>query len=547
MDSEDLSELLAALRRIGGEPTSIEVKSGAGGFPTSIRETLVAFANTDGGTIVIGVDETAGFALVDLPDAATYRDRLVSLSRDAVTPPLQISADVAEVDGARILVAQVPVTAADQRPVYVKSKGVSTGAYLRTGDGDRRMSEAEIALVYASRTQPLYDREPVETATYGDLDRPALMRTLERVRVGSAALRGADDIVALHRLGVLTEPSTDASATLAGLLTFGDYPQQHFPQLMVSVVVHPVDTDDDTRFLDNVTVRGSIPEMVSETLSVLRRNLAARAVVVDEGRADHLDYPLEAIREAVVNALLHRDYSPTTRGTQVQVELFGDRLVIRSPGGLYGAVTEEDLGEIGVSSSRNAVLASLLSDTYLPRSEQLVAENRASGIPTMIAKAKVNGLPRPLFDSSVTTFTVTMGRSELLGPQVRKWLAQLDVPLPTAVHEGRDGDVARRVRHQRSPARVGSRPNERRASPSRTGREWCCDQARRQEVCPLCPRPLDPQDRHTQGANLAGDESANGRGRDESPRSRHGRTAPRANRAQSRIGPGQAQGAHREW
>lgn len=427
--------LLQTLRRFGAEPTTVEVKSGAGGFPTSVRESMVAFANTDGGVILIGVDEAADFAVVDLPDAARYRDRLIDLSRTAVTPPLHIETEFAELDGKRMLIAEVPALAADQKPAYVTTRGVTTGAYLRTGDGDCRMSEAEIALVYAARTQPTYDRESVSGAGMDDLDRTMLARTLERVRLSSAYLRDVDDPTALHRLGVLTAPGADATPTVAGMLTFGRFPPQFFPQLMVSIVVHPSGDEDQTRFLDNVTLRGPIPEIVAESLAALRRNLAARAVLVNGGREDRLDFPLAAIREAVVNALMHRDYSPITRGTQVQIDLYPDRLVIRSPGGLYGPISDEDLGEVDVSSSRNAVLAQLLSDVYLPRTEQLVAENRASGIPLMIRQAQRHGLPRPVFESRVTSFTVTMSRSELLGPEVRAWLASLPVTLSTPAHE----------------------------------------------------------------------------------------------------------------
>lgn len=434
MDTEELAALLQTLRRFGAEPSTVEVKSGAGGFPTSVRESMVAFANSDGGTVLIGVDEAAGFEVVDVVDPGRYRDRLVDLSRSAITPPLHVETTFAELDGKRVVVAVVPALPADQKPAYVTSKGVTTGAYLRTGDGDRRMSEAEIGLLYASRTQPTHDRERVDQASADDLDRTMLARTLERVRLGSAYLRDVDDPTALHRLGVLSEPRSDAPPTLAGLLTFGQFPQQHFPQLMVSVVVYP-NGDDDTRFLDNATLRGPIPEIVAESLATVRRNLAARAVNVGAGREDRLDFPLAAIREAVVNALEHRDYSPITRGTQVQIELHPDRLVIRSPGGLYGPISAEDLGEVGISSSRNAVLAQLLSDVYLPRGEQLVAENRASGIPLMIRQAQRHGLPPPVFESRVTTFTVTMSRSELLGPAVRAWLTALPVALPTPAHE----------------------------------------------------------------------------------------------------------------
>lgn len=435
-DTQEIAELLDGLRRIGGEPEGIEVKSGAGGFPKSVLESIVAFANTDGGTVIIGVDESAGFAVVPLPDVTRYRDDIVALSRDAVTPPLQIETDIVEIDGLHVLVARVPPARSEVKPVFVTAKGTLNGAFLRTGDGDRRMSEGEVGLLFAARSQPLHDMEAVAGTSTDDLDWTSLRRTLQRVQAGSPKLRAVDETTALFRLGILAEARPDSPLTLAGLMTFGDYPQQKFPQLMVSVVVHPPEHTTDTRFLDNVTVRGSIPDMVSETLSALRRNLAARAVMGGLGRTDRLDFPLESVREALVNALLHRDYSSLTRGTQIQVELHPDKLTIQSPGGLFGGLVTDDLGEAGrPSASRNGLLASLLSDTYLPTSDTLVAENRSSGIPTMIRLARDHGLPRPGFTSTVLSFTVSMGRSELLGEDVRTWISTLDVPIPTAAHE----------------------------------------------------------------------------------------------------------------
>ncbi|MET7417640.1 ATP-binding protein [Dactylosporangium sp. NPDC005555] len=436
MGADNVAEILAILRRIGGEPTRIEAKRAAGGLPKSVRETLSAFSNTDGGTILFGVDEQSAFSLVELPNPAALRDALVQMSRDDITPALQIGAEIVEIEGNRIVVAEVPPAPADRRPVYVTTQGISGGSYLRGGDGDRHMTEAEIAMVMAARTQPRYDREPVDGTSSVDLDDDAIRRTLRRVRAGYPKLAQADDATVFFRLGISAGPSTDSPLTLAGLLTYGQFPQQFFPQLMVSVVVHSPDPASDIRFLDNQTVRGSIPEMVETTLSVLRRNLAVRAVISDRGgRLDEVEYPLEAVREAVVNALLHRDYSPVTRGTQVQVELFPDRLVVRSPGGLYGGVLVDELGEEGISSSRNAVLASLLADTYLPSSNELVAENRSSGIPAMLAVARSRGLPRPNFRSSISSFVVTMARSELINPEVRRWIAGLHAQLPTPAHE----------------------------------------------------------------------------------------------------------------
>ncbi|ACZ31868.1 putative transcriptional regulator [Xylanimonas cellulosilytica DSM 15894] len=436
MLAAEVAQLLDALRRIGGEPETVEVKRAAGGLPASLSATLSAFSQSDGGVIVLGVDEESEFSVVPLSNPVALRNELAQMARDKMTPPLTISTDVVEVDGGQVVVAQVPPVSADLRPVFVTSQGISRGSYIRAGDdGDRHLTEAEIGLLIANRTQPCYDSEPVPGTSLRDLDRESVARTLQRVRASSATLARVDDAVALRRIGVLASADDDAEVTLGGLLVFGEYPQAHFPQLMVSAVVHPPAGDQDMRFLDNASIRGSIPEMVQATVSMIRRNLAARAVVTERGRSDQLEFPLVAVREAVVNALMHRDYSPATRGTQVQVDLFADRLEVRSPGGIFGGISVEDLGEEGVSSSRNGVLASLLSDAYLPASDSVVAENRASGVPTMIQVARDHGLPRPVFRSTVSSFVANMNRSQLLAPEVRAWIASLGIAGLTTVHE----------------------------------------------------------------------------------------------------------------
>ena len=343
--------------------------------------------------------------------------------------------DVVEFEGLPIVLAEVDPLPSDHRPCYVDSKGIATGSYVRVGDGDRRMTQAEIGLAIANRGQPRYDLEAVTDAEIGDLDRVSYGRTIERMRQTSRPFRDMDETTALERMRVLVRAQNGTLVpSLGGLLTFGTYPQQHLPQLTVSVVVYGGD-QNGPRFEDNPVIRGPIPELVSETMSVLRRHMRVRSHVDGNGRREQLDYPMEAVREAVVNALLHRDYSGGTRGTQVQIELHPERLLVRSPGGLFGPVVLEDLGSEGVSSSRNSFLASLLSDTYLPLSDRLVAENRASGIPSMIKDLQRSGLARPIFRNFANRFEVEFSRSELLDPATRQWLAQMREPGLTQLHE----------------------------------------------------------------------------------------------------------------
>lgn len=203
--------------------------------------------------------------------------------------------------------------------------------------------------------------------------------------------------------------------TLAGLLTVGRYPQKFYPQLVVTFVHYPTiagaDSGTGERFIDNVVAEGPIPAMVADTVAAVRRNMVRRSVVRGAGRSDTTEYPEEAVREAVANALAHRDYSAESRGTQVQVEMYPDRLLVRNPGGLYGPVSAERLGQDGVSSARNATLLRLLEDAPIPGTDRTVGENRGSGIRTMLAALRVAGMSPPTFTDRIATFTVTF-RSE---------------------------------------------------------------------------------------------------------------------------------------
>lgn len=423
MDDTELGAVLVRLRQLGGEPAKVEVKRAAGGLPKSVVETVSAFLNTNGGLIILGVAESEGFTTVRLPDPARLRDDLVSAVSDQLVPPVRPGVELVMVDGAVLVVAEIDPLPSDQRPCYVASRGISTGSFVRTGDGDRRMTQAEIGLAIANRTQPRYDIDPVPEAGLEDLDGAALARTLARVRDTSRALRDVGDETALRRIRVLV-PATEGQIvpSVAGVLTFGVFPQQFFPQLTISSIVTSGAEDggtDTLRFEDNPVIRGAIPDLVAETVSVLRRHMSVRGYVNGTGRREQPDYPLEAVREAIVNAVLHRDYSPVTRGTQIQVELHTDRLVVRSPGSLYGPVRVDELGAEGVSSSRNAFLANLLADTYLPRSDRLVAENRASGIPAMIRALQQVGLGRPIFTNVPSRFEVQFSRAAVTVPSDR--------------------------------------------------------------------------------------------------------------------------------
>lgn len=430
----DLASLVALLRRRGTDLPAVEAKAAAGGLPKSVRETVSAFSNDQGGLILLGLDENSGFAPTARFDAAKMRDDLASLCTDAFEPPVRADIQIEDLEGAQVVVASVPELDPDSKPCYVKTKGITGGSYTRGGDGDRLLTTYEIYLLHANRGQPQDDHEIVVGVRLDDLDRDAVDRLLRRVRNREpGAFAAADDETALIRLGVLSRTEDRVGVTVAGLVTLGTWPQQFLPQLCVTFIAVPAVHKDAVpegapRFTDNATIRGPVPQMIEETVRVILRNTRTAGHVRGLGREDVGDYPVEALREAVTNALAHRDYSRLARGTQVQVELYVDRLVIRNPGGLFGTVTPDDLGQEGVSSSRNGFLIPLLADVYLPGTDQVVADNRGSGIPDMLARLRRANLTLPTFDSRLSRFTVTFPKHTLLTEDTLRWIQSLGQP-----------------------------------------------------------------------------------------------------------------------
>jgi hypothetical protein len=206
-----------------------------------------------------------------------------------------------------------------------------------------------------------------------------------------------------------------AVTDLAGLLTLGSYPQEFFPQLNITFVVFPSDQagvvpDGGPRFIDNRSLNGPVPWVVSDAVDAITRNMRLTGTVRGVGRQDVYEYPVEALREAIVNAIMHRDYSPPSRGAQVQVEMYPSRLVVRNPGGLFRPVAEGELGAEGVTSSRNPVLSALLQEVQLPDSDRVICENRGTGIPTMLEQLRRSGTASVKFSNAISHFTVTFTR-----------------------------------------------------------------------------------------------------------------------------------------
>ncbi len=432
MTAEELKEVVETLRRTGGDRRAVEAKRAERALPQRLRETLSAFSNSPGGgTLLLGLAEEEGFRAVGVKEPKKIQSDLASAC-DQMEPPVRALIELHKFEGVWIVVAEIPEV--EEKPCYYKGAGMWEGSFIRVADGDRRLTPYEVHLMWEKRRRPHHDRSPVYERGLGDLDKNLLGSFLERVR-RSPRFHGWTDEEILSRLQVVVRDANGRFApTLAGYLVFGQYPQDLFPGLHLSVVRYPFSEPGaeglrGERLLDNVKAEGSIPKLLREAIGAVLRNLQARPVVRGLLREDVPEYPLEFLREAIVNALAHRDYSSHAQGTPVQVRIFPDRIEIENPGGLYGPVTLDRLGEPGLMATRNENLLRILEDLPVDGG-RMVCENRGTGIATMLQVMREAGLPPPKFEDRVTTFLVVARNATLVDPDTGEWLNRIGQHTP---------------------------------------------------------------------------------------------------------------------
>ena len=408
----DIPELVEKLREIGSDTQDCEVKEAVRKLPESLPETISAFANKEGGIIILGLSEKSNFTPVEGFDAKKIFSALMEAG-DVMTPPVRMKIDMVPFENAQIVVAQVPAVDLEERPCYITGKGAYVGSFIRTGDGDRRLTRYEVDRFKEMRGQPKYDLEPVLEATQEDLDTSVLRAVAEQSRLRTPRFFGKmKDEEILVKLGALVRIGEELHPTLAGLLIAGRYPQQFFPRLCVNFTVYPgvskfQKPGQPYRYLDSKTLDGSISDMLMDAVAMLQRNMRTAGRIEGVLREDVADYPLVAFREALVNALQHRDYSPEGRGSQVQINMFADRLEILNPGGLFGAANLDDRSA-GVSATRNQNLSRLLE--YAPNHDGVgggfVIENKGTGLIQIRESLAAENLPPAQIQDWISAFDV---------------------------------------------------------------------------------------------------------------------------------------------
>jgi len=442
----DFDELLKSLRERGSELDDIEVKDASGGTPTRLWQSLSALANRPGGgTLILGLSpdlfQPTGLKLLD----GLQRD--LGNACAEMEPPIRPAFDTFMVErGKRVLVISVPECARQHKPCFYRPKGLPSGAFIRVGDSDRAMTEYEVQSYIAARGQPEEDIRPAARLRWDVLDQERINKffsALRDRRPHAKHLNQSEEALSqTYKIAIHSDSGSTVLPSLAGLLMFGKHPQGEFPNLCITVVRYSGTVKEGSRdgaqIVENQKIEGTIPEILEGALDAIRRNMQRRTLKTGLLSEEIMEYPELAIREILVNAVGHRDYGPGALGSQVQVKMFSDGLVVQSPGGLFGPVTEETLGEAGVQASRNAHLMRMLEEIGF-------AESRGSGIRTVSAQLAKAHLPPPEFEDGRTYFRVVFSNVALLDEATVSWLNRF-AGLP--LNEGQRLALALLKKHQ---------------------------------------------------------------------------------------------------
>ncbi len=382
--------------------------------PDGALRTLVAFANTAGGTLLVGIEDT-GARVRGVADALETEERIANLVSDTIVPRLVPEIDILPWRRTNVLAVQVHPS--PSRPHHFKKDGIEAGTYVRVGSTNRRADRELIdELRRFSRGEP-FDGTPMLELDSEAIDFRAASESFAPIR----RLKRSD----LETLRLVTSHQGRKVPTVGGFLIFGKDRARRFPDAWIQA--GRFRGTDKAHIVDHAEFRSYPPLAVVEAIAFVEKH-AIHGISIDAPRrVERWNLPPVAVREAIINAVVHTDYSQ--RGGPIRVSIFDDRLEVENPGLLPFGLTVDDLHQ-GISKLRNHIIGRVFHELGL-------IEQWGSGVQRMTAACREAGLDPPIFAEYGNRFRATLNavRStpSAVDPADRKILDALKVKegLPT--------------------------------------------------------------------------------------------------------------------
>lgn len=340
---------------------------------SSLIKTCVAFANTAGGQIIIGVEDNTRkiIGISDEDREKLYEDFHNSLY-DSTSSGLFAHIYERNLNDRSVMIIEVPLSA--KRPCFVKQDGIPKGVYLRVGASTRQAQDDHVEELIREGKHLYFDEEPTK-ATLEDLSKTRLQQCYGP---SYSNKKLASDAV----ITSLTLSHKQYHATIAGVLMFSNQPEQYIPEAII--ICTEFAGKSGRKIIQTRELSGPIPQLIQESIALLEHWLQRHYKLQGVKLAGEMLIPLDALREAVINALMHRKY--TIPGA-VKIALYEDRIEIFNPGALPGLVDIDNLGD-GTTYLRNPHIAKLARRLKL-------VEKLGTGIKLIFDECSAHGIKRP--------------------------------------------------------------------------------------------------------------------------------------------------------
>lgn len=367
-----------------------------------ILRTVVAFANTAGGTLVFGVRDRTK-EVIGLSDPLKEEERLANLFADNIRPMLIPDIRIISWRDRAIIVVLVPHLIG---PYYLRSEGPAKGVYIRLGSTNRRAGPEIIAEIQRLAVNTSFDEQPCTELNSEAIDFRAASEFFAQVSLKLTPAKR-------HSLNLLVDHGGREVPTRGAVLLFGKKRRDLFPDAVIRCARFR--GTDKSRFLDQVEIDEYLPRAVESAMAFVERHTAQALEIERVRRKEIPEYPPAAIREAIINAIVHADYS--IGGMSINVAVFDDRIEISNPGSLpFGLTLEAAIA--GVSKLRNRVIGRVFRELKL-------IEQWGSGMGRMISACAEAGLRPPHFEEIGNSFRVTLFSGKIAMSPVPEWQRQL--------------------------------------------------------------------------------------------------------------------------
>jgi predicted HTH transcriptional regulator len=353
--------------------------------PDGALKTIVAFANTAGGTLLVGVEDRSRHVR-GVTDALDLEERLANLVSDRITP--RIVPEIEILPWRRTQVLALQVHPSPSRPHHLIREGPAAGVYVRVGSTNRRADAELIEELRRFARGEGFDEQPMPGLDSEALDFRAASEWFAPFR----KLARRD----LETLRLVTEHQGRKVPTVGGMILFGKERERHFPDAWIQAGRFA--GADRSHIADRTEIRSFPVRAVEEAIAFVRKHALYGAEIGAVRRTERWNLPPAAVREAIINAVAHADYAQ--RGAPIRLSIFDDRLEIENPGLLPFGLTLDDLPR-GVSKLRNRVIGRVFHALGL-------IEQWGSGIQRMSAACRDAGLDAPVFEELATRFRVTI-------------------------------------------------------------------------------------------------------------------------------------------